>query len=109
MATITELIRQVFTAYQSKDRALVDALLSERLTFTSPYDDHIDKATYFARCWPNSDRIRVHHLERIFQQGDEAFVRYEAELVDGTRFRNVEYFRAEADQIVEIQVYFGQK
>ncbi len=109
MTDVTDVIRQVFAAYHTGDRTLIDGLLDDRLTFTSPYDDHIDKATYFERCWPNRDKIRAHNLEKIFVQGEEAFVRYEAEATTGVRFRNTEYFRLENGKVVEIEVYFGQK
>ncbi|MGZ3311677.1 MAG: nuclear transport factor 2 family protein [Xanthobacteraceae bacterium] len=69
-----EIIRSMFAAYRSKDRGTVEALLTDDLTFTSPYDDAIDKAAYFERCWPNSERIRTHLLEKILEQGSEAFV-----------------------------------
>jgi ketosteroid isomerase-like protein len=86
---IPDLVRRLFGAYQSKDRKVMEELLSDDFTFTSPYDDHIDRTAYFERCWPNSDRIRMHHLKRIIQDGDEAFV-YDCETVSGDRFRNTE-------------------
>jgi hypothetical protein len=90
-----------------KDRGLLENLVAEDFTFTSPWDDHIDRKTYFERCWPNSDRIKEFHLERIFVQGNEAFVRYELVPVDGKSFRNVEWFRVEEGLLREVQVYFG--
>jgi ketosteroid isomerase-like protein len=52
---VSALVRKYFAAYAAKDRKTVENLLSEDFTFTSPYDDHINKTTYFERCWPNSD------------------------------------------------------
>lgn len=49
-----ETIRGIFAAYLSNDRKAVENALAEDFRFTSPYDDAIDKATYFARCWRNS-------------------------------------------------------
>jgi ketosteroid isomerase-like protein len=60
-----EIIRRLFDAFKTKNRGVADELLSDDFTFTSPYDDRIDKATYFER-WPNSDRIRSHAIENIF-------------------------------------------
>ena len=71
-----EIIRAIFAAYLSDDREAVEDALSEDFRFTSPYDDAIDKPTYFERCWRNSDWIERHELERIFVEGDEAFVTY---------------------------------
>src|SRR5260370_40912428 len=55
-----EIIRAVFAAYLSNDRKAVEDALTDDFRFTSPYDDKIDKATYFARCWRNTDWIERH-------------------------------------------------
>ena len=44
---VSELVREFFSAYRSGNREFVENLLSDDFTFTSPLDDHIDKATYF--------------------------------------------------------------
>ena len=46
---IPDLVRRLFGAYQSKDRKVMEELLSDEFTFTSPYDDHIDRTAYFER------------------------------------------------------------
>jgi hypothetical protein len=46
-------------------RAIEDAL-TDGFRFTSPYDDGIDKATYFVRCWRDTGWIERHELEKIF-------------------------------------------
>ena len=69
-------IRRIFAAYLANDRNFVENAFSDDFRFTSPYDDAIDKPTYFERCWKNSDWIERHELERIFVEGDEAFVTY---------------------------------
>ena len=102
-----EIIRAVFAAYLSNDRKAVEDAFTDDFRFTSPYDDEIDKATYFARCWRNSDWIERHQLERIFVQGDEAFVTYQCLAKGGKSFRNTEFFSFEADKIKRIDVYFG--
>ena len=88
-----EIIRAVFAAYLANDRKAVD--------------DEIDKATYFARCWRNSDWIERHELERIFVQGDEAFVTYKCLAKGGRSFRNTEFFSFEGAKVKRIDVYFG--
>jgi ketosteroid isomerase-like protein len=45
-----DLIRKYFAAYKAKNRKLLEDGFSDDFTFTSPYDDAIDKATYFERC-----------------------------------------------------------
>ena len=50
-------IRALFAAYLANDRRAIEDFLTDDFRFTSPYDDEIDKATYFARCWRVSDWI----------------------------------------------------
>ncbi len=102
-----EIIRGLFAAYMSSDRKTVEDMLAEDFTFTSPYDDAIDKATYFERCWRNSDWIERHDLARIFVEGDEAFVTYHCFAKSGQNFRNTEFFSFDGDRIKHIDVYFG--
>ena len=102
-----EIIRVIFAAYMANDRKAVEEALAEDFRFTSPYDDAIDKATYFERCWRNSDWIERHELERIFVDGDEAFVTYKCAAKGGKNFRNTEFFTFEGDKVKRIDVYFG--
>jgi len=106
-AHVSDLVRKSYSAFLAKDSKTMEELLSDDFVFNSPRDDHIDKTAYFERCFPNSDAFRIHHIENLFVNGDEALVRYQAELKDGSRFRNVEYIRVEGDKIKEVDVYFG--
>ena len=56
---------------------------------------------YWKKCWQGSEKIRAIRIEKLFEKGDEAFVHYECELMDGARFRNTEYFRIEGNKIKE--------
>jgi ketosteroid isomerase-like protein len=103
----SDAIRGYFAAYKSRDRKHLEQALAEDFTFTSPYDDKIDKATYFERCWPNFERIREHVIEKIFEQDDEAFVLYRCITNDGKEFRNTEFFTFKNDKLKQVQVYFG--
>jgi ketosteroid isomerase-like protein len=103
----SEIIRSVFAAYLSNDRKAIEDCLADDFRFTSPYDDEIDKATYFERCWRNSDWIERHELEKIFVEGNEAFVTYKCIAKGGKSFRNTEFFTFEGDRIKRIDVYFG--
>lgn len=74
----------------------------------APYDDAIDKAAYFERCWPISlDYIRKNEIEEICESGDHAFVLYKCLTVDGREFRNTEHFTFKRGKISAINVYFG--
>jgi ketosteroid isomerase-like protein len=102
-----EIIRTIFAAYMSNDRRAVEDALTDDFRFTSPYDDEIDKVTYFARCWRNTEWIERHELERIFVEGDEAFVTYKCTAKSGKSFRNTEFFTFEGEKVKRIDVYFG--
>ena len=106
-ASKAETIRRIFAAYLANDRAFVAEALSDDFRFTSPYDDNIDKPTYFERCWKSSDWIERHELERIFVDGDEAFVTYRCVAKGGKTFRNTEFFVFDGDKVKRIDVYFG--
>jgi len=107
MEHVSDLVRRCYSAYETKDRKAIEGLLSDDFTFTSPLDDHIDRATYFKRCWPNSENIRAFQIEKIFEKGNEVFVRYEGTRNDGGRWRCTEFFRIEDNKIKEVEVYFA--
>ena len=100
-------IRRLFAAYLSNDRQFVEDAFSDDFRFTSPYDDAIDKPTYFERCWKGSDWIERHELERLFVEGDEAVVTYRCVARGGRSFRNTEFFAFDGDKVKRIDVYFG--
>lgn len=106
-ASIENLVRQCFTAYEAKDRSLIESALAPDFTFSSPVDDNISRAAYFDRCWPNSEHTGKFHLEPILVDGDQAIVRYQGTSTDGTRFRNVEVFAIAGGKVKHVQVYFG--
>ncbi|WP_431099283.1 nuclear transport factor 2 family protein [Polaromonas aquatica] len=105
---IATLVHRYFSAYETRDRQVLEDMLDKRFTFSSPLDDRINRAAYFARCWPNSRTLRRILVEKIFEQGDEAFIRYKAESTTGKKFRNTEWFRFENGKLMEVQVYFGR-
>ena len=101
------IIRNLFAAYLQNDREAVAAAFTDDFRFTSPYDDEIDKATYFERCWRVSDWIERQDLERIMVEGEAAFVTYRCVAKDGKSFRNTEAYTFAGDRISRIDVYFG--
>lgn len=100
-------VRAVFDAYQSRDRDAADQLLADDLSFTSPQDDHIDKATYLERCFPTAHRLTSQEIVEVAEAGDGVFIMYEYELTNGDRHRNTEFITVRGGQITEIQVFFG--
>ena len=102
-----EIARAAYEAYAKKDRAAIEALIAEEFRFTSPLDNRIDRATYFARCWPNSQRISGFEFIHLVQNDERVFVTYEGTNTDGHRFRNTEIVTIRGRQITEVEVYFG--
>jgi ketosteroid isomerase-like protein len=99
--------RDSYRAYESGDRGLIDALLSDDFEFFSPADPGIDRAQYFERCWPNAERLDRFEFVRLVADGDEVIVTYEATRTDGSRFRNTEVLTFEGEKICRAEVYFG--
>jgi ketosteroid isomerase-like protein len=105
-----DVVRRNFASYVEGDRATAESLIGEGFVFTSPQDDHIDKATFFERCFPTSDRFACQELKRVATTGDDVFVMYEYQLREtGERFRNAELITVRDGRIVEAQVFFGGK
>ncbi|MGO6683736.1 nuclear transport factor 2 family protein [Rhizobium leguminosarum] len=101
-------VRHLYAAYLDDRKDIVGAMLTEDFTFSSPRDDHIDRATYFERCWPKEPVFRGFDIEFLAIDGDEAVVRYRAEKRDGGSFRNIESLRFRGDRIASVDVYFGR-
>ena len=91
--------RACYEAYVAKDRTAIEALLAENFHFTSPIDNRLDRATYFDRCWPNSQRIDGFDFIHLVPEGDKVFVTYEGQNTDGHRFRNTEIITVRSNQI----------
>ena len=51
------IVKQSYQAYVDKDRAALEAVITDDFHFTSPLDNRIDRRTYLERCWPNSKTI----------------------------------------------------
>lgn len=69
--------RTAYEAYVTKDRAAIESVIAEDFHFTSPLDNRLDRATYFERCWPNSEWIDGFDFIHLVSQGDRVFVTYE--------------------------------
>ena len=110
MATTDDAVaiaRAAYEAYVAKDRAAIEKLIADDFRFTSPLDNRIDRATYFARCWPNSAWIKDFAYVNLVPDRDRVFVTYEGQSTKGNVFRNTEILTIRNGQIVETEVYFG--
>ncbi|MFF4255028.1 nuclear transport factor 2 family protein [Streptomyces sp. NPDC001663] len=104
----TDVVEEAFRHYRSQDREAAYALYADGFTFTSPRDDHIDKAAFFERCFPTADRFAEQRLLHVVPADEElVLVHYEYELTTGGRYRNVEAITVRDGLIREVQVFFG--
>jgi ketosteroid isomerase-like protein len=103
-----DVVRRNFASYVEGDRAAAEGLIGADFVFTSPQDDHIDRAAFFERCFPTSDRFTYQELKQVAATGDDVFIMYEYELAEtGERYRNAELLTVREGKIVEAQVFFG--
>ena len=99
--------RACYTAYVNKDRVAIERLIADDFHFTSPLDNRLDRATFFRRCWPNSERISGFDFVRVVAAGEQVLVTYEGHSTAGGRFCNTEVLTVRAGQIHNAEVYFG--
>jgi ketosteroid isomerase-like protein len=103
-----ETVRAFFASYLAQDRPAAERLVAEEFVFTSPQDDHIDRAAFFDRCFPTADHFKEHELLAVVPADDaDVFVLYEYELEDGQRHRNAEVITVRDGRVTESQVFFG--
>ncbi len=102
-----QLVRDVYRAFASGDRNVIERVFADDFTFSSPVDVGLDRADYFERCWPGAGRGQEFEFVRLVESGDEVIVTYEMKNPEGTRGRNTEILSFEGDQIRGVEVYFG--
>ncbi len=102
-----QVVRDIYSAYESGDRSVVEENLAEDFVFSAPPDVGIDRATYFERCWPAAKTITAYDYARLLEAGDEVIVTYEATRTEGPRVRNTEIFGFDGGKVSRVEVYFG--
>ncbi len=102
-----QLARELYGAYVSGDRQIVEAMLAADFEFFSPADPGIGRERYFERCWPNSELIDGFEFVRLAEVGDEVLVTYEGTRSDGSSFRNTEVLTFGGEKLTRAEVYFG--
>ncbi len=108
-SSLSRLVENYYNAYETKEKQVVEDLLGENFTFTSPEDDNIDRDAFFERCWGQSDDHPVFKLEKIMEHDHQVIVLYECKTGSGRRFRNMEIFVFDQAKIKSIEVFFGTK
>lgn len=99
--------RACLQAYVDKDRAAIEALLDDNYHFTSPIDNALDRAAYMEICWPNGAILSGFDEIYRAEQGDRAFIVYEAHTSTGKHFRNSEVYTVRNGKLLATEVYFG--
>jgi ketosteroid isomerase-like protein len=107
MSDRTDKVRASYRAYETRDRELIESLLSDEFTFSAPSDPLLDRAGYFERCWPNAQNMESFDFTRLIEDGETVVATYEATRTDGTRFTNTEIFTLAGDKVRRVEVYFG--
>jgi hypothetical protein len=101
-------VRKYYAAWEKKDWPLLDSLLADDFTFSSPRDDHINKGAYKSGCWNTQiayiDRF---DLTQVIGTDSEAFVMYIGHTANGKTFHTVEFFRLTEDKVKAVECYFG--
>lgn len=113
MSDLRELARGYYRAYERHDRGFMEENLAADFTFTSPFDDHIDRAAYFERCWPKQPLHHKFDFVTVAQDGDKVFVAYDCTMRvpnithPEARFRNAELMMFEDGNLKSVEVFFG--
>jgi len=66
-----QLVRDVYRAFASGDRNVIERVFADDFTFSSPVDVGLDRADYFERCWPGAGRGQEFEFVRLVESGDE--------------------------------------
>ncbi len=108
-----ELARRYYASYETGDRAFIERNMADGFTFTSPFDDHIGREEYFARCWPNHASHRKFHFEAMMEEGGVVLVVYCLEMHfpnavhPDASFRNAERMTLENGKLKSVEVFMG--
>ena len=110
---LTELAKGYYRAYERHDRSFMEETLRPDFTFTSPFDDHIDRDAWFKRCWPQTPLHQKFDFVAVMQAGEKVFVAYDATMHvpnsvhPDARFRNAELLTFQDGKLQSVEVFFG--
>ena len=104
---VEKVVREYYAAFEKKDWNLMEQVLADGFTFSSPLDDHISIKLFQERCWPNAYKIKRFDLAKVVVNGNDAFVICNGWTNDGKLFRNGDYFRLKDGKIKGYECFFG--
>ena len=99
-----------YEACKTKNMSELEGMLADGVGFTSPLDDHIDKAGYMKSCWPNSEQAENYHFEALVAaEGNKVVSRYTVDWKADRTFKLpcTECLELEGKKIKRIDCYFG--
>lgn len=102
-----QITKEFYRAFATGDRNFVEAHLANGFTFSAPPDPLLDRAGYFACCWPGAGKGQTFNFIRLIESGDEVVVTYESKHPNGTKGRNTEILTFAGDKVAKAEVYFG--
>lgn len=100
-------VRDYYAAFENKDWNLMERILADGFTFSSPLDDHISVKAFQERCWPNAYKIKRFDLEKVVVSGDDVFVICNGWTNGGKLFRNSDHFTLKDGKIAAYECFFG--
>ena len=101
------LAQRSYEAFAKGDRKFFEQHLAEDFTFFSPLDVGLDRAGYFARCWPGAGQGQKFKFLRLIEHDDEVVATYEMTKPNGEKGRNTEILSIKDNKILSVEVYFG--
>jgi len=110
---LTGQAKAYYRAFERHDRAFMEEHLRADFTFTSPFDDHIDRDAWWKRCWPKEPLHQKFDFVTVMQDGDKVFVAYDATMHfpntthPDARFRNAELMTFQDGKLRSVEVFFG--
>ena len=96
-----------YTAWVKKDWNLMQQILADGFTFSSPLDDHIDVKVLKDRCWPNAYNLKQVDVEKFVVNGDDVFVIATGWTNNGKSLRNMDCFTVKDGKIKAYECFFG--
>jgi hypothetical protein len=96
-----------YTAWVTKDWKLMQQILADGFTFSSPLDDHIDIKVLKERCWPNAYNLKRAEVEKFVVNGEDVFVISTGWTNDGKSLRNMDCFTVKDGKIKAYECFFG--
>ncbi len=110
---LREQAKAYYRAFERHDRAFMEEHLRADFTFTSPFDDHINRDAWFKRCWPREPLHQKFDFVTVMQDGASVFVAYECTMHfpntthPDAHFRNAELMTFQDGKLKSVEVFFG--